>query len=74
MNTASCTHRLLAPIYGGAAEHELHHNLKGMKSNFGSYKFWDWAMGTDYHTMYRKGAAAGTARDVEAVQSRHKVQ
>jgi len=53
----------LAPIYGGAAEHELHHNLKGMKSNFGSYKLWDWLMGTDYDTMYRKGAAAGSVGD-----------
>jgi sterol desaturase/sphingolipid hydroxylase (fatty acid hydroxylase superfamily) len=46
--------RLLSPIYGGALDHDIHHQLRGRKSNYGGYKFWDWICGTQFNPLTTK--------------------
>eukprot|EP01112_Ceratiomyxa_fruticulosa_P016231 TRINITY_DN486_c0_g2_i4.p1 TRINITY_DN486_c0_g2~~TRINITY_DN486_c0_g2_i4.p1 ORF type:complete len:291 (-),score=38.18 TRINITY_DN486_c0_g2_i4:144-938(-) len=46
--------RLIGSIYGGAEYHGFHHMYKGMSSNFGGYKFWEYLMGTNEGFTKRK--------------------
>jgi len=49
--------RLIAFVYGGAKYHDFHHMFAGRNNNYGSYKVWDYLMGTDtkFREYYKKG-------------------